>query len=207
MKQVVAAAHRALGEEGLAPGTQGSASVADHASGILLVTGVGMPARESAPEGVAEVAIASGARAAGPLPTPDLAIHLALARAGHGAVVLAHAPHAAAVGLVRDAVPCVLVEQGLRVGGATPVLAGDAPGSDELAAAVAAVLVPGGVRACVVRHTCLVATAPDAIGALAAAIATEEGARTWLLALAAGTPAELDPEAVSGLALRAGIVA
>src|SRR6185436_16138692 len=122
LKQVVAAAYASLGDAGIVLGAEGNASVADRSSGIALVTGTGLHARESTADGIAEVGLADGAHRSGPEPTSELPSHLALLRAGHGAVVHTHAPHATAVGLVRDEVPLVMAEQAVRAGGGAPVV-------------------------------------------------------------------------------------
>ena len=146
LRQVVAAAYASLGEAGIVLGAEGNASVADRSSGIALVTGTGLHAREATPDGIAEVGLADGEHRSGPAPTSELPSHLALLRAGHGAVIHTHAPHATAVGLVLDEVPLVMAEQAVRAGGAAPVLPYVTPGTDEMALSLEAALRGPGAR-------------------------------------------------------------
>ena len=198
LKQVVAAAYASLGDAGIVLGAEGNASVADRSSGIALVTGTGLHARESTADGIAEVGLADGAHRSGPEPTSELPSHLALLRAGHGAVVHTHAPHATAVGLVRDEVPLVMAEQAVRAGSGAPVVPYVTPGSEEMALSLQAAL-RGPVRAVVIRNHGLFTVGPDVISALAATLATEEAARVYLLARGIGEPATVPGHAVATL--------
>ena len=198
LKQVVAAAYASLGDAGIVLGAEGNASVADRSSGIALVTGTGLHARESTADGIAVVGLADGAHRSGPEPTSELPSHLALLRAGHGAVVHTHAPHATAVGLVRDEVPLVMAEQAVRAGGGAPVVPYVTPGSEEMALSLQAAL-RGPVRAVVIRNHGLFTVGPDVISALAATLATEEAARVYLLARGIGEPATVPGHAVATL--------
>ena len=130
-------------------------SVAERSSGIALVTGTGLQAGEATADGIAEVGLDDGAHRSGPAPTSELPSHLALLRAGHGAVIHTHAPHATALGLVLDEVPLVLAEQAARAGAAAPVVPYATPGSEEMALSLAAAL-RGPVRAVVIRNHGLV---------------------------------------------------
>jgi ribulose-5-phosphate 4-epimerase/fuculose-1-phosphate aldolase len=206
LKQVVAAAYASLGEVGIVLGAEGNASVADRSSGIALVTGTGLHAREATPDGIAEVGLADGAHRSGPAPTSELPSHLALLRAGHGAVIHTHAPHATAVGLVLDEVPLVMAEQAARAGGAVPVLPYVTPGSEDMALSLQAAL-RGPVRAVVLRNHGLFTVGPDVISALAATVATEEAARVYLLARGIGEPATVPGHAVATLRGLGGITA
>ena len=171
-------------------------------TGVVLVTALGLVASEATPDGIATVSLDDGRHLDGPLPTSELPTHLALLRAGHGAVVHAHAPHATALGLIADRIPLVLAELAARNGGPVPVLPYVPTGTEAMGAAVADALASGGVRACVIRNHGVFAAAPDLLSALAAVNATEEAARVTVLARAAGgEPPELPADEV--LRLRA----
>jgi L-fuculose-phosphate aldolase len=206
LKQVVAAAYTSLGEAGIVQGAEGNASVAERSSGIALVTGTGLQARESTADGIAEVGLYDGELRSGPAPTSELPSHLALLRAGHGAVIHSHAPHATALGLVLDEVPLVLAEQAARAGGPAPVVPYATPGSDEMALSLEAVL-RGPVRAVVIRNHGLVTVGPDIVSALQATLATEEAARVYLLARGIGEPARVPGHALATLRALGGITA
>ena len=189
LRQVVAAAYTSLGEAGIVLGAEGNASVAERSSGIALVTGTGLQAREATAEGIAEVGLDDGVHLSGPEPTSELPSHLALLRAGHGAVIHSHAPHATALGLVLDEVPLVLAEQAACAGGAAPVVPYVTPGSDDMALTLEAVL-RGPVRACVIRNHGLVTVGPDIVSALQATLAPRRRpACTYWPAASASRPA------------------
>ena len=206
LRQVVAAAYASLGAAGIVLGAEGNVSVAERSSGIALVTGAGLHAAEAAAEGIAEVDLDDGAHRSGPAPTSELPSHLALLRAGHGAVIHTHAPHATALGLVLDEVPLVLAEQAARAGGAAPVVPYATPGSDEMALSLATAL-RGPVRAVVIRNHGLFTVGPDIVSALSATLATEEAARIYLLARGVGEPARVPGHAIAALRALGGITA
>ena len=201
----VAEAYRSLSTTGLVAGAEGSVSVAERMTGVALVTALGLMAAEATADGVATVSLDDRRHLDGPLPTSELPTHLALLRAGHGAVVHAHAPHATALGLIADRIPLVLAELATRNGGPVPVLPYVPTGTDAMGAAVAEALRADGVRACAIRNHGVVAAAPDVLSALAAVMATEQAARVTILARAAGgDPAELPADEVARLRALAG---
>ena len=120
----VAEAYRSLSTTGLVAGAEGSVSVAERMTGVALVTALGLMAAEATADGVATVSLDDGRQLDGPLPTSELPTHLALLRAGHGAVVHAHAPHATALGLIADRIPPVLAELAARARSVTRALGG-----------------------------------------------------------------------------------
>ena len=101
-------------------------------------------AAEATPDGIATVSLDDGRHLDGPVPSSELPTHLALLRAGHGAVVHAHAPHATALGLIADRIPLVLAELAARNGGPVPVLPYVPTGTEAMGAAVADALRHGG---------------------------------------------------------------
>ncbi len=206
LKQVVAAAYASLGGAGLVQGAEGNVSVAERSSGVALVTATGLQAGEATADAISEVGLDDGAHRSGPAPSSELPTHLALLRAGHGAVVHTHAPHATALGLVLDEVPLVLAEQAARAGGAAAVVPYAMPGSDEMALSLAAAL-RGPIRAVVIRNHGMFSVGPDIVSALSATLATEEAARVYLLARGIGEPARVPGHAIATLRELGGITA
>jgi ribulose-5-phosphate 4-epimerase/fuculose-1-phosphate aldolase len=178
----VAAAYRSLAASGLVLGAEGNVSVAEHSTSVALVTATGLAAAEASPEAIAVVALGDGRHLQGPLPSSELPTHLALLRAGHGAVVHAHPPHATALGLRWGRVPLVLAELAVRVGGAVPVIPYVPAGSEAMGVAVRDALQAAAVQALVIRQHGVVAVGPSITSALWALTATEEAARVALLA-------------------------
>jgi L-fuculose-phosphate aldolase len=202
MAATVAAAYRSLATTGLVLGAEGNASVAERSTGVALVTAAGLVAAEASPEAIAVVSLEDGRHLQGPLPSSELPTHLALLRAGHGAVVHAHPPHATALGLRSARVPLVLAELAVRTGGAVPVIPYVPAGSEAMGAAVAAALQAARVQAVVIRQHGVVAVGANVTAALWALTATEEAARIALLA--GGDPDDLpEIDAAEAARLRA----
>ncbi len=182
MAATVAAAYRSLATAGLVLGAEGNASVAERSTGVALVTATGLVAAEASPEAIALVALDDGRHLQGPLPSSELPTHLALLRAGYGAVVHAHPPYATALGLRSQRIPLVLAELAVRAGGAVPVIPYVPAGSEAMGAAVRDALQAAGVQAIVIRQHGVLAVGDNVTAALWALTATEEAARIALLA-------------------------
>jgi L-fuculose-phosphate aldolase len=201
----VAAAYRTLASTGLVLGSEGNVSVAERSTGVALVTAAGLVAAEASAEAIAVVSLADGSHVSGPAASAELPTHLALLRAGHGAVVHAHAPHATALGLVADRIPLVLAELAMRTGGAIPVIPYVPAGTAEMGEAVRDALAANDVRAVVIRNHGVVSAGPDVASALWALTATEEAARVALLARVVGEPPELEGPEVDRLRAAGGL--
>jgi L-fuculose-phosphate aldolase len=139
------AAGRRLGARGLISASEGNLSVRLDADTIL-VTPTGRRKDELEPDDLVVVRLRHSSRASvspnGRRPTSDLAIHLAVhtARPGVGAVAHAHLPAAMALTLAGEIPdPAALPETALLLP-RLPSLALGVPGSDELAARIAAAL-------------------------------------------------------------------
>jgi L-fuculose-phosphate aldolase len=194
----VAEAYRTLATAGLVVGAQGNVALVDRSMGVVYVTGTGLAAATASADDVAEVDLGTGAHLRGPAPSTELATHLAVLNAGRAAVVHTHAPHATALALVEDEIPAVLAEQVIRVGGPVPVIPYVPTGSQEMAAAVAA-MIGASSRAVVIRNHGVFAAGSDLGQALGAMLATEEAARAYLLARSIGVPAQLDQPSLAHL--------
>jgi len=137
---------RRLGARGLISAGEGNISCRV-GGGSILITPAGRRKDELAPEDLLVVAIRAdrAARATGPRPSSDVAIHRAAyeARGDIGAVVHAHLPAAMALTLAGEVPdPAVLPETALLLP-RLPYIPFDTPGSANLAAAVAAALADG----------------------------------------------------------------
>jgi L-fuculose-phosphate aldolase len=139
------AAGRRLGARGLISAGEGNLSVRLDADTIL-VTPTGRRKDELEPDDLVVVRLRHSSRASvspnGRRPTSDLAIHLAVhtARPGVGAVAHAHLPAAMALTLAGEIPdPAALPETALLLP-RLPFLGLGVPGSDELAARIAAAL-------------------------------------------------------------------
>lgn len=192
----VVAAGRELHALGLSPGASGNISVRDGDTVLVTPTGVGLGALRA--DRLSRLD-AGGALLAGPPPTKEVPLHLALydRLPGIRAVVHLHSTHAVAASCLeprhprtaQDALPALTPYFVLRVG-TVPLLPYAAPGSAELGAGVRAV--PDGTRAVLLANHGPATTGADLGQAVAAAIELEEAATLHLL-LAGRTVRTLTP--------------
>lgn len=129
---------RRLLADGLVAGTAGNLSL--RAGDLLAITPSGVDYDALTPETIAVVAHDGAPVEAELAPSTELPMHLAVYReSGARAVVHTHPPYATAVASVLDQLPAVhyLVAE---LGAPVPVVEYAAPGSAELAAAIAAAL-------------------------------------------------------------------
>lgn len=191
----LAAAGRELHALGLSPGTSGNLSVRD--GDALLVTPTGAGLGTLTPEAVSRLD-ADGRLLAGPPPTKEVPLHLALYRRlpAARAVVHLHSTHAVAISCCApqpprttdDVLPALTPYFRMRVG-TVPLCPYGPPGTEALAASVAAV--PERTRAVLLAHHGPAATGTTLDEAVAAAVEVEEAAKLHLLL--AGHPVRLLP--------------
>lgn len=133
LRTAVAAAARRLAAAGLLVGTAGNVSAVDRHSGLVAVTATGVVLADCRSDDVSVVDRAGALVEGGLAPTSELELHLAvLAATAAGAVVHTHAPHATAVGCVRESLP-VLHYQQILLGGEIRVAPYATFGTRELA--------------------------------------------------------------------------
>jgi len=174
------AACRLLVERGLGTSTSGNLSCRCGAEIYATPTGVALG--EVTAAGLSRVDLAGNLRA-GPRPTKELGMHLAVYQrhAGVAAVVHAHPTHAVALSTLLEAgavLPAVTPQFVMRAG-RVPVLPYAPPGSDQLAQWLAAA--PARKAACLQNHG-VIAFGADFRQALGTLEELEENCRLWLLA-------------------------
>lgn len=129
-------------------------------------------------------------------PSTELPMHLEIydARPDVGAIVHTHGPNVSALSALRKPLPPVIDEMMIHLGGTIEVTEYAFTGGRDLARNVVAAL---GDRAGVILanhgNVCVGRTLEEA---LHAAVVMEASARTYLLALSAGTPIGLPPSAI-----------
>lgn len=202
-RRAVARACHGLAGEGLLIGTAGNVSV--RAGEHVAVTATGIVLGRATPADVTIVDL-DGAVVDGELaPTSELELHLGIYRRyGTGAVVHTHSPHATAVSLVLDELPCVHYQQ-LALGGSVRVAPFAVFGSAELAAGTLAAL-EGKAAALLANHGA-VAHGPTLDAAMDNALLLEWACGLYVRAAALGAPRALDElqqEAVVTAAVRSG---
>jgi 3-dehydro-4-phosphotetronate decarboxylase len=200
LRGAVAIAGRRLHALGLSPGASGNISV--RTPDGILVTPTGRGLDELTPEGLAALD-AHGAHRAGPAPTKEVPLHLALYARDPSAqaVVHLHSTHAVAVSCLEPDDPhsCLppLTAYFVMRAGRTPLIPYAAPGDRALADHVRAVPFP--FRAALLANHGLVVTGTDVEQAVWSAIEVEETARLHLL-LHGRRARPLGPDQIADLA-------
>ncbi|NKQ51742.1 aldolase [Amycolatopsis sp. K13G38] len=179
--ELVAAGHR-LAAAGISPGTSGNLSMRD--GDRILITGTGADLGRLRAADIAEVG-ADGTHRAGPRPSKEVAVHLAMyaRNPGHTATVHVHSPHAVAVACLppwseASALPPLTPYFVMRVG-QTPLIPYRAPGDPELGTLVAGH--PLEFRAALLANHGQVTSGTSLDDALTAAVELEETCRIALL--------------------------
>ncbi|WP_435109672.1 class II aldolase/adducin family protein [Nocardiopsis synnemataformans] len=202
-RELCAAGRRAV-DLGLSPGASGNVSA--RAGGLTLMSPTGVSLRDLDPEDLS-VLDEAGEHVAGPPPSKEFPLHLAMYRrvVDAGAVVHLHSPHACAASCLpawseASALPPVTPYLVMRVGQA-PLVPYAAPGSDRLADNLSSL--PGRFRAALLaNHGSIVAAAGPA-AALDGAIELEEASRI-VVSLRGSEFSVLSPEDVRELTGRYG---
>ena len=186
----MAAAARALADDGLFIGTAGNVSARD--GDRVAVTGTGVVLGRCTADDVTVVSLDGTVLEGDLVPTSELDLHLGVyADTAAGAVVHTHAPYSTAVACVLDELP-VLHYQHLLLGGPTRVAPYATFGTPELAAHVREALV--GRQAALMANHGSVATGASLAAAVDHALLLEWLATLHHRAATLGTPRVLTQE-------------
>lgn len=198
-------AGRALVDAGLSPGSSGNLSARD--GDRILMTGTGTSLGALSPGDIAVLG-PDGARIAGPKPSKEVSLHLALYEKNpeHGAVVHVHSPSVVALACLapwseESAVPPLTPYALMRVG-QVPLLPFAPPGDPAMGALVAAS--PHPFRAALLANHGAVVSGEDLSRAVDSAIELEEACRIALLTRGADRRL-IAPEHVRAICDRAGM--
>ncbi|SEF20477.1 L-fuculose-phosphate aldolase [Amycolatopsis pretoriensis] len=187
-RRAVARASNGLAAEGLLIGTAGNVSV--RAGDHVAVTATGVVLGTAGPADVTVVDLDGGVVDGELAPTSELELHLGIYRRyGAGAVVHTHSPHATAVSVVLDELPCVHYQQ-LALGGAVRVAPFAVFGSAELAEGTLAAL-EGKAAALLANHGAIV-HGPTLEAAMDHALLLEWACGLYVRAATLGVPRALD---------------
>jgi len=200
-RQIVAIGREALAL-GIVHGTAGNMSARDPETGLIAISPSGMPYPAVTPADVVVVDDQGKIQDGDRKPSSETPLHTMVfrARPDIGAIVHTHSHFSTVVATIRDALPPVLTEACLVLGGAVPVTRYAATGTPDFGQSVLEVLAPNGL-AVLLRNHGLIAFGASLGDALVAAEIVEESARVYVHALAANggrepglVPAELIPE-------------
>lgn len=192
-RAAVVDAMRRLDASGLNRGSTGNASVRWACGGRpgMLITPTGSDAASLQPQDLCWVGD-DGARQGPWAPSSEWRLHQAAytARPELGAVLHTHAEHATALGCIGRALPAFHYMVAIAGGDDVPLVPYAGFGSEELAQSVARAL--RWRLACLLAQHGLVSAGRTMAQALAVMVEIESLARTYLLALSAGTPSIID---------------
>ena len=195
-KQQVAEVARKMAELGLVSGTSGNVS-ARLPDGLMAITPMGKSCEAMSAE---DIVVVDGELypVEGDLtPSSESLVHAGIyrARADVGGIVHTHAVYSSAVAAAGLAIPPIVDEMVVTLGGEVRVSEYAPPASEEVAEQVCAAL--GNRDAALIRNHGAVAVGGDAEAALAAAVLTERVARIFVLSSILGSPTALPDEVVA----------
>lgn len=201
--ELTEAGHR-LAAAGISPGTSGNLSVRD--GDRILITGTGADLGRLGERDIAQVGL-DGTHLAGPRPSKEVSVHLAMyaRNPGHTATVHVHSPHAVAVACLppwseTSALPPLTPYFVMRVG-QTPLIPYRAPGDPELGTLIEDH--PLAFHAALLANHGQVTSGTTLDDAMTAAVELEETCRIVLLT-DGKRPRTLEPAAIAELTRRDG---
>ncbi len=195
-EQVVRVGMHAL-ELGIVHGTAGNMSVRDQATGLIAISPSGMPYSAVRAEDVVVLDEQGNVRDGHRKPSSETPLHTLVYRAHRhiGAIVHTHSHFSTVVSTIRDALPPILTETALVLGGGVPVTRYGLTGTPDFGESVLESLDERGL-AVILRNHGLIAFGRDFDEALMVAEIVEEAAKVYVHALAAngGREPHLVPE-------------
>ena len=196
-REAVFAAAVKMWRYGLVVGSAGNVSARVPGEDLVAVTPTSIPYDALREEEICVVALPDGRpAAAGPRPSGELPMHLAVyrARADVGAVVHTHAPFVSALSVLGRPLPPVIDEMAVFLGGTVEVAGYGFSGTDELARSAVAAL--GDRAAVLLANHGNVCVGRDLDDALHVALTMEATARIYVEALRTGEPRPLPKDAL-----------
>jgi L-fuculose-phosphate aldolase len=182
-----------MAADDLAPGTSGNLSV--RRGGLMAITPSGMAYERMGPADICVVRTWDAALVAGPRPSTETPMHLALYQASHAAAIVhTHSPFVIALSTVLDELPAVHYAMA-DLGGPVRVAPYARFGTTQLAASAAAAL--AGRSAVILRNHGALTCGPTLARAYERARILEWLARVYWYARLAGTPHTLSESALT----------
>ena len=194
-KQQVAEVARKMAELGLVSGTSGNVS-ARLQGGLLAITPMGKSYESMSSEDIVVVDGDLNPVEGDLMPSSESLLHVAIyeARADVGGIVHTHAVYSSAVAAAGMAIPPIVDEMVVTLGGEVRVSEYAPPASEEVAERVCEAL--GNRDAALIRNHGAVAVGIDPEGALAASVLTERAAQIFVLSSIIGRPTTLPDDVV-----------
>lgn len=195
-KQQVAEVARKMAELGLVSGTRGNVS-ARLPDGLMAVTPMGKSYEGMSADDIVVVDGDLYPVEGDLMPSSESLLHVAIyaARADVGGIVHTHAVYSSAVAAAGMAIPPIVDEMVVTLGGEVRVSEYAPPASEEVAEQVCKAL--GNRDAALIRNHGAVAVGPDPKAALKASVLTERVAQIFVLSSVVGRPTTLPDEVVA----------
>ncbi len=174
-------------KRGLFAGTSGNLSCLDEAGTKIAITPSSYPYEKMTLDDIVIIETAGGAVVEGKRrPSSEWRMHAAIYREvpGSRGIVHIHSPYATALAAAGKAIPLVLIETLVYIGGDIPLAEFELPGTEELGAVVARTL--KNRNACLMANHGAVAIGETLEQATLRATYIEDAAKIYLLALQAG---------------------
>lgn len=195
-KQQVAEVARKMADLGLVSGTSGNVS-ARLLDGLMAITPMGKSYEGMSADDIVVVDGNLYPVEGDSMPSSESLLHTAIyvARADVGSIVHTHAVYSSAVAAAGMAIPPIVDEMVVNLGGEVRVSEYAPPASEEVADRVCAAL--GNRDAALIRNHGAVAVGVDPEAALAASVLTERVAQIFVLSSILGNPTTLPDEVVA----------
>ena len=195
-KQQVAGVAKEMAELGLVSGTSGNVS-ARLPEGLMAITPMGTSYEEMSAEDIVVVDGDLYPIDGSLIPSSESLLHVAIyeARPDVGGIVHTHAVYSSAVAAAGLAIPPIVDEMVVTLGGEVRVSEYAPPASEEVAIRVCSAL--GNRDAALIRNHGAVAVGADPQTALTASILTERAAKIFLLSSTIGQPTTLPDEVIA----------
>ncbi len=204
LRMEVAETARIMFSWGLVRGTSGNISARDPESGNVALTPSGMDYEKVQPEDVVVISIDGEVIEGNRRPSVEKPLHLAFYRARPDvlAVVHTHAPYATALSMVYSEIPAAMPEIIFALGGSVPVAPYTTPGTERLG--LGALEAIGDRKGVILQNHGTVTIGESLDRALHRAVALEDAAYIYSLALQIGKPFLLSAEETRALRAKVG---
>ena len=182
--------HLELPKNNLVAWTSGNVSARDPESGLVVIKPSGLKYSELSPDNMIVVDLEGDIVEGNLKPSSDTASHLYIyrARPDVNGIVHTHSRYATAFAALGKPIPVYLTAQGDEFGGPIPCGGFALIGGQEIGEQVVLALKDSKSPSCILQNHGVVATGPNAEGAVKAAVMTEDNAAIVWLALQIGTP-------------------
>lgn len=191
LRRIVCATAKRAWADGLVAGSSGNFSAFDPLSGAMGITPSGLAYDAMTPDDITVITLDGLTVAGAHRPSSEWRLHAAIYEARHDARAVAHthSPYASAFAVLRESIPCVLIEMQVFLGGTVPCAPYAPVGTYALGRVTADALGHG--TACLMANHGAVTVGATLDEAYLRAVYLEDTAKICHLARQIGTPTVL----------------